>query len=149
MDRRIQAAEAMGVAAEHRALTEKVIGCAYRVYSRMGYGFAESVYEECLVIELRREGLTVEAQKPITVFYEGEIVGEFIADLFVARSLLIELKSIRVLAPVHEIQLVNYLVATSTAIGLLFNFGESGVEVKRKVRVLRSASNPVNPVNPV
>lgn len=149
MDRRTQAAEAMGVAAEYRALTERVIGCAFRVFNRMGYGFAESVYEKCLMIELRRDGLTVEPQKPITVFYEGEIVGEFIADLFVAGLLLVELKSVRALAPVHEVQLVNYLVATGTAIGLLINFGESGVDVKRKVRVLRAAPNPVDPVNPV
>lgn len=157
-------AVAMAVATLQYELTEKVIGCAFRVYNRMGYGFAESVYEKCLVIELRRSGLEVEVQKPINVYYEGELVGEFVADLFVNGSLLVELKSIRTLAPTHEVQLVNYLVATGVEIGLLVNFGETGVEVKRKLRVLPQRSgqrsvasgsgsvqapNPINPVNPV
>ncbi|MGV3719609.1 MAG: GxxExxY protein [Actinomycetota bacterium] len=157
-------AAAMAVATLHYELTEKVIGCAFRVYNRMGYGFVESVYEKCLVIELRRSGLEVEVQKPINVYYEGEMVGEFVADLFVNDSLLVELKSIRTLAPANEVQLVNYLVATGVEIGLLVNFGEAGVEVKRKLRVLPQrprakpaasdsgsvqAPNPINPVHPV
>lgn len=149
MDRRTDAVQAMGVAAEHRELMEKVIGCAFRDFNRMGYGFVESVYENCLAIELRRLGLRVESQRAITVRYECEVVGEFIADLFIEGVLLVELKSIRTLAPAHEVQLVNYLVATNTPIGLLINFGENGVEVKRKVRVLKSTLNPAHPVNPV
>lgn len=150
MDRRVEAAHAMGVAGEHRELTEKVIGCAFRVYNRMGYGFAESVYEKCLAIELRKLGLRVEPQKAITVRYDGAVVGDFVTDLFVEGVLLVELKAIRTLAPANEVQLVNYLVATGTPIGLLLNFGESGVEVKRKVRVLKTTPiHPVHPVNPV
>lgn len=68
---------------KHKELSEKIIGCAYRVYNKMGFGFLESVYEKCLIIELRKAGLHASAQKEITVYYENEIVGEFIADVIV------------------------------------------------------------------
>ena len=68
---------------EYSELTERIIGCAYSVYNRMGFGFLESVYEKCMIIELRKAGLNAESQKPITVYYENEIVGEFVADIIV------------------------------------------------------------------
>lgn len=117
-------------------LTEKIIGCAYRVYNRMGFGFLESVYEKCLLIELERSGLRASTQVPITVRYEGQVVGEFIADLLVEEQIVVELKSVRRLHPVHEAQLVNYLVATGKPLGLLINFGEHRVDVRRKLRKL-------------
>ncbi|MFO8101244.1 MAG: GxxExxY protein [Dehalococcoidia bacterium] len=119
---------------EYKDLTEKVIGCAYRVYNKMGFGFAESVYEKCLMIELQKTGLYTESQKPITVYYGDEIVGEFVADIVVADKIIVELKSVRRLVKAHEAQLVNYLVATGKPLGLLINFGEMRVEVKRKYR---------------
>lgn len=122
---------------EHKELTEKIIACAYRVYNKMGAGFLESVYEKCLVIELRRLGLMAEVQKAINVFYEKELVGEFLADMIVNDTVILELKSIRQLAKAHEVQLVNYLVATGKSVGLLINFGEDKVEVKRKLRQLK------------
>jgi len=121
---------------EHEGITKKIIGCAYRVYNRMGFGFLESVYEKCLIIELRRAGLGVEPQKPISVSYDGEKVGEFTADLVVEGVVIVELKSVQRIIKAHEIQLVNYLVATGLPVGLLINFGENRVEVKRKVREL-------------
>ncbi len=117
---------------QHEETTRQIIGCAYRVYNRMGFGFLESVYENCLRIELEKAGLAVEPQKPITVYYEGEIVGEFVADLLVQGEVLVELKSLRRLAPIHEVRLVNYLVPTRKDVGLLINFCEEKVEVKRK-----------------
>ncbi|MHC4406258.1 MAG: GxxExxY protein [Planctomycetota bacterium] len=117
-------------------ITEKIIGCAYRVYNRMGFGFLESVYERCLLIELGRAGLKADARKPIEVQYEGEVVGDFVADLVVEDVVIAELKSVRRLAEIHEAQLVNYLVATGLDVGLLLNFGETKVEVRRKVRIL-------------
>ena len=78
---------------EYRELTEKIIGCAYRVYNNMGFGFLESVYEKCLLIELKKEGLQAETQKPITVTYGGEVVGEFKADIIVGSTVIVELKS--------------------------------------------------------
>lgn len=121
---------------EHRELTEKIIGCAYLVYNRMGFGFLESVYEKCLLIELRKEGLNVESQKPITVYYENEIVGEFIADVIVNDTIILELQSVRQIINAHEVQLVNYLIATGKPVGLILNFGKDKVEVKRKVKDL-------------
>lgn len=121
---------------EHKELTEKIIGCAYRVYNKMGFGFLESVYEKCLMIELRKAGLSAESQVPIHVEYEGENVGEFIADIFVEGTVVVELKSVKRIVRAHEIQVVNYLSATNKEIGLILNFSETKVEVKRKVRSL-------------
>ena len=80
---------------EYEKITETIIGCAYRVYNKMGFGFLESVYEKCLLIELRKAGLNTESQKPITVYYEGEVVGGFTADIIVNDAVIIELKSVR------------------------------------------------------
>jgi GxxExxY protein len=121
---------------EHKELTEKLIGCAYRVYNRMGLGFLESVYEKCMIIELRKVGLDTESQKPIRVQYDGEVVGDFVADILVNDTVILELKSVRKLVEAHEVQLVNSLVATGELVGLLINFGETRVEVKRKVKDL-------------
>ena len=121
---------------EYKELTEKIIGCAYRVYNKMGFGFLESVYEKCMLIELRKAGYNAESQKPITVYYEDEIVGEFVADIIVNDTIILELKSLRRIIKAHEVQLVNYLVATGKPAGLILNFGESKVDVKRKVKDL-------------
>ena len=121
---------------EFKDLTEKIIGCAYRVHNKMGFGFPESVYEKCLLIELRKAGLRAEYQKPIIVRYDGEVVGEFMADIVVEDTVILELKSVRRIVVAHEIQLVNYLVATGKPVGLVLNFGEQKVEVKRKVKEL-------------
>ena len=121
---------------QYETITEQIIGCAYRVYNKMGFGFLESVYEKCLEIELKKAGLRAESQQPIKVYYEGEIVGEFVADLVVEDTVIVELKSVRRVVKAHEAQLVNYLVATQAEVGLILNFGEHKVEVKRKLRTL-------------
>ena len=121
---------------EYKELTEKIIGCAYRVYNKMGFGYLESVYEKCMLIELRKAGFDIESQKPIRIQYEGEVVGDFIADILVNDTVILELKSVRKLVEAHEVQLVNYLVATGKPVGLLINFGETRVAVKRKVKDL-------------
>jgi len=120
----------------HKELSEKAIGCAYTVYNKMGFGYEESVYERCMMIELARAGLKVERQVPIDVYYDEHLVGHFKADILVEGILILELKSIRTLAPAHEAQLVNYLVATKTDVGLLMNFAETKVEIRRKTRLL-------------
>jgi GxxExxY protein len=103
----------------------------------MGFGFLESVYEKCLMIELVKSGLRPESQKPITVFCENETVGEFVADIVVNDAIVLELKSIRQIANAHEVQLVNYLVATGKSVGLIINFAEHTVQIRRKVRELK------------
>jgi GxxExxY protein len=124
---------------EHEELTRQIIGCAYRVFNTMGSGFLESVYESCMLIELRKLGLSVENQHRIKVYYDGQLVGEFEADLFVEGTVIVELKAVRTLLMAHEVQLVNYLKATGIDVGLLLNFGEQRVEVKRKLRTLPDA----------
>ncbi len=121
---------------EYKDMTETIIGCAYRVYNKMGFGFLESVYQKCLIIELRKAALDAESEKPITVYYDNEIVGEFIADIIVNDTIILELKSVRRIIRVNEVQLVNYLVATGKPVGLIINFGERKVEIKRKVKDL-------------
>ena len=86
---------------EYRDITEKIIGCSYTVYNKMGYGFAESVYEKCLLIELRKAGLKAVAQVPIVVRYEDEVVGEFVADIVVEDTIILELKSVRQIVQTH------------------------------------------------
>ena len=122
---------------EYKDVTETIIGCAYHVYNKMCFGFLESVYEKCLVIELRKAGLNTESQKSITVCYDDEIVGEFVADIIVNDMIILELKSVRRVIKAHEVQLVNYLVATGKPVGLILNFGERKVEVKRKIKDLK------------
>ncbi len=102
----------------------------------MGFGFLESVYHNCMFIELERDSLNIEKKKKIKVFYENVLVGDFEADLIVEDLVIVELKAVRRIIKAHEIQLVNYLVATKKPVGLIINFGEKKVEIKRKVREL-------------
>jgi GxxExxY protein len=125
------------VAMQCKELTEKIIGCAYQVYNKMSFGFFESVYENCLMIELNKAGLQAEQQKAVNVYYDGEMVGEFRADIIVEETIILELKSVRQIIAAHEVQLVNYLVATGKPVGLLLNFGEQKLEVKRKIKDLK------------
>ena len=120
---------------EHEDLTHKIIGCAYTVYKKLGFGFLEIIYRKAMVIELTRAGLKVEEEKPLEVHYdEGEVLGKFSADLFVENIVVVELKSVQHTVKDHEVQLVNYLNALIKDIGLLINFGPTGVEIKRKYR---------------
>jgi GxxExxY protein len=114
-------------------LTQLIIGCAYKVHNALGPGFLEKVYENALRIELEKLGLKVKQQEPINVTYEGQVVGEYYADLWVDETVVIELKALQALAKAHEVQLVNYLTATGIDTGLLLNFGPS-VQVRRKFR---------------
>jgi GxxExxY protein len=111
-----------------------VIGCAMRVHAALGPGFLESVYRNALAIELRGSGFSVEAEHPITVRYQNEVVGAFVADLIVDGDLIIELKAVQLLGKAHEVQLVNYLTATGIDDGLVFNFGADSLQFKRKYR---------------
>ncbi len=108
---------------KHADLTEKIIGIFYDVYNELGYGFLESVYEESLVIALREGGLTVDRQVPVPVWFRDHKVGEFRADILVEGSVLLELKSARVIEVSHEAQLLHYLKSTEIEVGLLLNFG--------------------------
>jgi len=115
---------------KHKEITEKVIKAFYAVYNALGYGFLEKVYVQALVIELQNLGLEVARNVAITVFYAGQAVGEYFADLVVADRVIVEVKAARTFAPEHEAQLLNYLKATPNEVGLLLNFGPKA-EIKR------------------
>jgi GxxExxY protein len=117
---------------KHQAITEKIINSFYTVYNILGYGFLEKVYENAMLIELRKAGLDVVPQAPIKVFYNDQIVGEYFADLIVDNSVIVELKATAKLSVEHEAQLLNYLKATRHEVGLLLNYGPKP-EIKRKV----------------
>ena len=104
-------------------LTEKVIGAFFEVYNELGQGFLEQVYENALAFALRESGVEVMQQASVDVMFRGKRVGEYRADLLIPRRLLIEVKAATTLAQGHEAQLINYLKATGTPVGLLLNFG--------------------------
>ncbi|HRH64343.1 MAG TPA: GxxExxY protein, partial [Bacteroidia bacterium] len=117
---------------KHSDLTDKIIKAYYDVYNQLGYGFLEKVYENALLIELRKKGLFCVAQLPIEVFYEEQKVGQYFADILVEDSIILEIKAAESLVEEHEAQLINYLKATELEIGLLLNFGKKP-EFKRKI----------------
>jgi len=117
-------------AATLNTITERIIGCAYRVGSKLGCGFLEKCYENALTYELRKEGLRVEQQVLLKVWYDEIVVGEYVADLIVEGSVLVELKAIQGLDTIHSAQCINYLAATKLPLCLLINFGRR-VEIKR------------------
>ena len=124
---------------KHQELTSQIIKCAYTVHQGLGFGFLENVYQNALIVELNQAGLRAEKEKRIQIHYSGHLVGDYIADIVVEEKIILELKSTKLINPIHEAQLVNYLKATGIEVGLLINFGER-VEIKRKV--LDSSSKP-------
>jgi GxxExxY protein len=124
----------------HNELTDKIIQAFYTVYNELGYGFLEKVYEHALRVELASMGFSVEIQKPITVFYKGQVVGEYFADLLVQDTIILELKTAETISDNHENQLINYLKATGKEVGLVLNFGKKP-ELKRKVYQFSGRTN--------
>src|SRR5262245_42572735 len=114
----------MPIDLKEKALTDLIIKAFYNTYNILGHGFLEIVYEKALLIEFRKLGLTALRQQKIEVYYDGEMVGYYVADLIVERKVIIEVKSATALHPAHDAQLKNYLRATEIEVGLLFNFGE-------------------------
>ena len=120
-----------GLAWEHDALREAVIGCAFTVANTLGSGFLEKVYENALAHELKKTGMIVEQQVPISVLYDGVIVGSYVSDLMVEHSLLVELKACKAIEDIHLAQCLNYLKATGIHTCLLLNFGTPKLQVRR------------------
>jgi GxxExxY protein len=114
-------------------VTGEIIRCAYIVSNKLGSGFVEKVYENALVIEVRRAGLSVEQQYGIKVRYDQVVVGEFAADLLVDENVIVELKAVKALDEIHSAQCLNYLKATGLTVCLLVNFGKPRAEIKRIV----------------
>jgi len=117
---------------KHSNITDLIIKAFFNVYNKLGYGFLEKVYENAMVIELRKLGLEVINQKGIKVYYDEIEVGQYVADLIVEDVIVVELKAAESLCEEHEAQLTNYLKATNVEVGLLMNFGKSA-QFKRKI----------------
>ena len=116
----------------HREITDKVLKAFYKVYNELGFGFLEKVYENALFLELKLMGLECDKQRPVKVYYNGQKVGEYFADIIVEDCIILELKAAEGLVEEHELQLINYLKATEIAVGLLLNFGKTPA-FKRKI----------------
>jgi GxxExxY protein len=129
----------------YEELTKTIIGCAIKVYNVLGPGFLESVYQKAFDHELKKAGLSVVCERPLTVYYDDIVVGEFSADMFVEDTIIIENKATQMLIPKNEVQLVNYLNATRKEVGLLFNFGAESLQFKRKHRSKRSDAQDLSP----
>lgn len=115
---------------EINVLTERIIGCAYKVGGVLGSGYLEKVYENALTHECRKAGLQVEQQRQLIVSYDGVEVGHFVADMVIGELVLIEIKAVRTIDPQHEAQCINYLATTGIPVCLLMNFGPR-VEIRR------------------
>ncbi len=112
-------------------LTYKIIGLAMQVHNELGPGFPEEVYQKAMEIAMTADGMTVDREFEIKVFFRGQTVGEFELDFVADKKVVIELKALAALAPVHEQQLIAYLAASGLEVGLLINFGASRLEYKR------------------
>ena len=117
---------------KHGDVTGSIIGAAYQVHNTLGAGFLEKVYENALAAEVRKRGPDVEQQVPTRVLYDGLVVGEYVADLVVEGKVIVEVKAASALDSSHEAQILNYLKATGTEVGLLLNFGGK-VDVRRRI----------------
>jgi GxxExxY protein len=118
---------------QYNAVTDKIIFCAFKVSNSLGVGFNEKVYENALYYEVGQLGFEIQQQMPIQVYYEGIIVGDYIADLVVEKKILVELKAVRTLDEIHHAQCINYLKATGYHLCLLINFGQSKIQIRRIV----------------
>jgi GxxExxY protein len=117
----------------HRELSYKVVGMAMRVHRKLGYGFLEKVYENSLMVLLRREAIAARQQFPVRVYFEGEDVGFYRADIVVDGKIVIEVKAAEGLIDAHRVQTLNYLRATDLRLGILLNFGKEKLQYQRLV----------------
>ena len=124
---------------EFEVLVQTVIQCAYNVRLQLSSGYLEMVYQNALLIELDKHGIFAETEVAVPVYYDDVVVGEYKADIIVEGKIIIELKAIQNLLPIHEAQLVNYLTATKIDCGLLINFGGDRLVIKRKYRTFKKS----------
>lgn len=119
---------------EYEDITEQILAASFDIMHELGYGFLESVYEQALAIALRAKGRQVVTQAPVSVVFRGHNVGNFFADLLIDGKVLVELKAVKILAPEHQAQVINYLKATGIEVGLLINFGVPKMDYRRLTR---------------
>lgn len=112
----------------------KIVGLAMEVHSKLGYGFLEKVYENAMMVLLRRESIPAKQQAPITVYFDGEVVGDYYADILVEDKIILELKALEKIADAHRAQTLNYLKATGLRLAIILNFGKQRLEYERFVK---------------
>ena len=125
---------------ETKELINTIADCAKKVRSVLTPGFEEKVYKNAMFIELRDSGISVETEIPFKVYYKNQIVGDYRADMIAERQVIIELKAVNALLPIHEVQLVNYLSATGIDDGMLINFGADRLEIRHRNRLYKQKS---------
>ena len=114
--------------------TYSIIGAAMEVHRELGGGMSEPIYQEALTLELQERGIPLEREKELDVFYKGHLLEKkYFADIVCYGEIIVELKSVAQLLPIHEAQLVNYLKITKKKVGILLNFGEKSLIYKRVV----------------
>jgi len=119
--------------APHEDLTARILRCAFKVQNTLGCGFLEKAYENAMMVELQREGLSAVQQVPLRVHYEGVLVGQYVADIIVQGAVLIEIKATEEDPPLYKAQVLNHLKATGLTVGLLLNFGRTRLVYHRLV----------------
>jgi len=115
----------------YKEVSYEIVAAAIQVWKTLGYGFLEKVYENALGVELGKRGIPFEQQKPIKVMYDGQVVGDYVADLIVDGNIILELKSAKAIDDTHIAQTLNYLKATGIRLGIILNFGPEKMNFKR------------------
>lgn len=126
----------------HSELTSKVIGCAMEVHRTLGNGFQEVIYQRALAIEMTQQGVQYNRELEMQILYKGQEIGERRVDFFVEDVLMVELKAVIELEPVHLAQALNYLEAYGLSVGLLLNFGAKSLQFKRVMKSVKKLSEP-------
>ena len=120
----------------YKNLIQKIRECAWRVRLNLTPGYLESVYQNALLVELSNANLFAEKEKPLVLKYYGKVIGDFRADIVVENKIIIELKAVSEIHPIHSMQLVNYLKVTGLDIGVLINYGSEEYTFLPKYRTL-------------
>ena len=138
----------------HADITEKIIGCAMKVHSKMKNGYSELVYSRCLAIEFERAGIMYQKELEVPIYYDGILVSKRRVDFMVENKVVVELKAIADLTNENLSQGLNYLECHQLEVGLLINFGSKSLQFKRlinqqKLQGIKNPDNPsLNPINP-
>lgn len=117
----------------YKELSYEIIGLAMEVHRRLGFGFLEKVYENALMVLFEKNEISAQQQVPLRIYFEGKIVGDYIADILVDSKIILELKSVEKIADAHRAQMLNYLRATRLRLGMILNFSKKSLEYKRLV----------------
>lgn len=118
----------------YKELAYAIVGAAMEVHNQLGPGFLEVVYRKALIYELTLRGILVEEEKPLPVYYKGQLVGEYRSDIVVDGKIILEIKAVSALIKAHDGQAIHYLTATGLRLAILINFGSSSLQSRRIVK---------------